>query len=66
MPEFLQDAATPAALADALERQLTDDANRRSLVERFGALHRELRRDTGRLAADVVAGLIERSRRAAA
>jgi lipid-A-disaccharide synthase len=61
VPEFLQEAVTPAALADALEFQLCDEANRRQLVERFTALHRELRRDTGRLAAEVVADLLRSS-----
>jgi lipid-A-disaccharide synthase len=58
VPELLQEAVTPAALAKALEFQLCDDANRARLVERFTALHHELRRDTGRLAAEVVADLL--------
>ncbi len=58
VPEFLQDAATPAALADALDRQLTDDANRRELETRFTELHHTLRQDTGRRAADVICELL--------
>ena len=58
VPELLQDAATPEALASALEVQLFDADNRARLVPRFAALHSELRRDTGRLAGLAVAGLI--------
>jgi lipid-A-disaccharide synthase len=61
VPEFLQDAATPVALAEALEFQLTDASNRRTLEERFAELHLALRRDTGRIAADVVADLLRSS-----
>ena len=58
VPELLQDAATPTALADALEFQLCDVQNRSRLQERFTAMHHTLRRDTGRLAATVIADLI--------
>jgi lipid-A-disaccharide synthase len=64
VPEFLQQAATPAALADALEFQLVDVANQRRLEERFAALHETLRRDTGAKAAAVIADLLSSSRRA--
>lgn len=60
VPEFLQDAATPEAIADALEFQLVDDDNRARLDERFTSLHHVLRRDTGRRAAEVIAGLLAR------
>lgn len=60
VPELLQEAATPEALAEALEFQLVDVQNRERLEERFTAMHHELRRDTGRLAADVIADLVER------
>ncbi len=60
VPELLQEQATPDALAAALEFQLFDSANRARLEERFLALHRELRRDTARLAAAAVAELIGR------
>jgi lipid-A-disaccharide synthase len=55
VPEVLQDAATPAALADALATQLFDDANRSRLERRFLEMHHSLRRDTARTAARVVA-----------
>jgi lipid-A-disaccharide synthase len=42
VPEFIQDAATPAALADALTRRLHDTAGNERLVERFRDIHRQL------------------------
>ncbi len=60
VPEFLQEDATPQAIATALDHQLVDPHNRRALEERFTALHESLRCDTGERAADVIAGLIPR------
>lgn len=57
VPEFLQEDARPDAIGAALEHQLVDVHNRRRLEERFTALHHELRCDTGRRAADVIARL---------
>lgn len=54
VPELLQDAATPQALADAVWRQLTDDAQRHNLEQRFTEMHHSLRRDTARESADAV------------
>jgi lipid-A-disaccharide synthase len=54
VPELLQDAATPLALADAIDWQLTNEANRRALRERFSDLHRQLKRDFGATAAQRV------------
>jgi lipid-A-disaccharide synthase len=54
VPEFLQEAATPRALADALEPQLMDSALRSRLAARFAGLHAELRRDTPALAATAI------------
>ncbi len=62
VPEILQEAATPENLADALERQLVDEPNRRRLEERFTALHHQLRCNTGDRAAEVIAGLLEDAR----
>lgn len=59
VPEFLQEAATPKALAAALEIQLFDKDNRAMLEDRFLDIHRQLRRDTARVAAAAVAHLIE-------
>ncbi|GKT23130.1 lipid-A-disaccharide synthase [Acidovorax sp. SUPP3334] len=58
VPELIQDAATPEALAAAVAQWL--DARTRSpatlaaLEQRFTALHETLRRDTPRLAADAI------------
>ncbi len=58
VPELLQDAATPEALAAAVQRWLDAPAQEpavlRSLQQRFTALHESLRRDTPRLAADAI------------
>ena len=58
VPEFLQDAATPQALADALWMQLTDDAHRRVLRQRFTDMHHTLLRDTATESAQAVMNLI--------
>jgi lipid-A-disaccharide synthase len=54
VPELLQDAATPGALADAISRQLADDALKLRLKARFAEMHAQLRRDTPRLAAEAI------------
>ncbi len=58
VPELLQDAATPAALARETLAWLADDAatqaRRCALRQRFAAMHRELTRDTVKLAADAI------------
>ena len=59
VPELLQNAATPAALADALWFQLQDAANREKLVARFTDMHHALLRDTARESAEAVLRLID-------
>lgn len=54
VPELLQEDATPEKLAEAAWTALTDDNLRRSLHQRFSAMHAELLRDTPALAADVI------------
>lgn len=54
VPELLQDALTPEAIADALLRQLADAAGLARLRERFAAMHASLARDTPALAADAI------------
>jgi lipid-A-disaccharide synthase len=54
VPELLQDAATPAALADALWKQLQDEVGRESLRRRFTDMHHDLLRDTARESAQAV------------
>jgi lipid-A-disaccharide synthase len=58
VPEFLQHAATPQALADALWFQLTDENNRTRLQGRFLDMHHSLLRDSARLSADAVLRVI--------
>ena len=54
VPELIQERATPAALADALQTQLLDRDLRARLAQRFAAMHDELQRDTASLAADAI------------
>ena len=60
VPELLQDAATPDALARAMFEQMNDDQNRRALVARFAQMHESLRRDTPALAADAIMATMPR------
>lgn len=59
VPELLQDAATPEALAAALDDWLANPAAREELARRFDALHRELRQDTAEKAAAAIAPYLE-------
>jgi lipid-A-disaccharide synthase len=54
VPEFLQDQATPTALADAIGRWLDSPERIAALQQRFEILHTELMRDTSRLATDAI------------
>ncbi|MDY0011382.1 MAG: lipid-A-disaccharide synthase [Rhodocyclaceae bacterium] len=54
VPEILQDAATPDALADALEAWLADRPRREALEARFLALHHTLRQNTAERAAAAI------------
>ena len=62
VPELLQQAATPQALADAALQWLKAYENApqtiENLVQRFTALHLELKRDTARLAAHAIEKVI--------
>ena len=58
VPELLQDAATPQALADALWQQLQDTSRRDWLVQRFTEMHHSLRRDSAQESAQAVLKLI--------
>jgi lipid-A-disaccharide synthase len=63
VPELLQDAATPQALANEalswLDAPAHDPAKMQSLEQRFTALHAELQRDTPTLAAHAIAHVLE-------
>ena len=54
VPEFLQEQATPSALADAVLDMMNDTSRRAALVERFERMRVDLTRDTAALAADVI------------
>jgi lipid-A-disaccharide synthase len=62
VPEFLQHAATPEALADAVWRQLEDLPGRARLAQRFTDMHHSLLRDSARESADAVMRIITSSR----
>jgi lipid-A-disaccharide synthase len=58
VPELIQEAATPQALAEAVLQWLAAPQEApgkiAALEQRFNALHLELQRDTRRLAADAL------------
>ncbi len=62
VPELLQDAVQPRALADELLRLLHDEARRAVLAARFDALHAELRCGAAVRAAEAVLALARRGR----
>ena len=59
VPEFLQYAANPEALADAVSRLLKDPAKRAAISEQFSSLRLELARGADKLAAQAVLDLAQ-------
>lgn len=59
VPELLQSAATPQALAQATLAWLDAPEKMSSLEQRFAALHQTLRRDTAQLATDAIEKVLE-------
>ena len=63
VPELLQNAATPQALADAVLRWVDTKAHEpakiAALEQRFTRLHAELQRDTSQLATDAIEKILE-------
>ena len=63
VPEFIQNAATPDALATAvlswMDAKTSAPAKIQALEQRFAALHHELKRDTPTLAADAIQKILE-------
>ena len=59
VPELLQQACEPHALADAVLAQLDDATGAERLAARFTELHHLLRRDTARRAADAIAQVLD-------
>lgn len=62
VPEFLQDAATPQSLADALWYQLQDAEHRDKLKQRFIDMHQTLSRDTATEGAHAVMQVIAQAK----
>ncbi|WP_395701828.1 lipid-A-disaccharide synthase [Aquabacterium sp.] len=60
VPELIQDAATPEALARETLAWLDDVSRRQALARRFIDLHHTLRQDTARKATDAIAQVIDR------
>lgn len=58
VPELIQDACTPEALAREAEGLLGDAPRREAVQQRFAQLHELLRQDTARQASDAIATLI--------
>jgi lipid-A-disaccharide synthase len=63
VPELLQDAATPQAIADAVWRQLEDAPGRARLVQRFTDMHHSLLRNSAQESADAVMRIIASPKR---
>jgi lipid-A-disaccharide synthase len=59
VPEFLQDAASPQALAGATLQWLRSPDKTQALEQRFTALHAQLQRDTSQLAADAIEKILQ-------
>jgi len=62
VPELMQDACTPEALADALLPSLRDRRAPLPLLAEYRHLHLELRRDASRSAASAISALLEATR----
>jgi lipid-A-disaccharide synthase len=58
VPEYLQHAATPQALAEAVWTQLEDQPGRQRLVQRFTDMHHSLQRNSAQESADAVLRVI--------
>jgi lipid-A-disaccharide synthase len=65
VPELLQDAATPTAMAEAVWRQLEDAHARARLVQRFTDMHHSLLRNSAAESADAVMRIITSSKQSA-
>lgn len=54
VPELIQDAASPEAIADQLSAMLADEASRHALESRFAEMHATLQRNASRRAAEAI------------
>jgi lipid-A-disaccharide synthase len=62
IPEFIQEAATPAALADAVSGLLADPERRAAIAGRFAKLREELALGADARAAEAVIDLAVRGK----
>ncbi|NBQ86290.1 MAG: lipid-A-disaccharide synthase, partial [Betaproteobacteria bacterium] len=60
VPELLQDAATPQALAHEVLQWLDAPQRMAAVQQRFAELHQQLRRDTAQLATDAIEKVLAR------
>ena len=58
VPELIQDAATPDAIAEQLEQLLGNAAARHALEVRFADMHQKLQRNASQRAADAIETLV--------
>lgn len=61
VPELLQDEADPEHLAAAIDDWFADDARRAAVAARFSDLHRTLRQDTARRAAEAILPYLDKA-----
>ncbi|HSP32198.1 MAG TPA: lipid-A-disaccharide synthase, partial [Halomonas sp.] len=54
VPELIQDAASPEAIAEQLSAMLADEPGRRALEARFAGMHATLQRNASRRAAEAI------------
>jgi lipid-A-disaccharide synthase len=59
VPELIQDAATPDAIAGQLSTLLDDPEGRQALEARFADMHAGLQRDASRRAAEAIEALVD-------
>ena len=59
VPELLQEAATPQAMAQAVLDWVDSPERIASLQQRFEAMHHTLKRDTAQLATDAIEKVLE-------
>lgn len=62
VPEFLQEAATPEALAGALAEMLADKERRAEIIASFTEIHQQLRQNTAERAATAIVDCLSASR----
>ncbi|WP_108445365.1 lipid-A-disaccharide synthase [Halomonas denitrificans] len=58
VPELIQDAASPDAIAERLGTLLDDEAGRQALEARFAEMHAALQRDASRRASEAIEALV--------